>query len=486
MAVDLRLLDASRIDRALARRGLAPFVRAAWHQVDTSPLVWGWHMDAVCEHLEAVTRREIRDLVINMPPGLSKSLTVSVLWPAWAWTHQPDHRWIATSYADTVALRDARKHRSLVASEWYQARWPGVRIPPTREASVAMGQWSTTAGGSRYTTTVRGQLTGQHCDTLIVDDPIDPQGAGSASGAELDDVLRWWREVVPTRFRDPPTSARVLVMQRLHERDLAAEMTRAGATVLCLPMRYEREHPHRYARDPRTEDGQLLCPQRMPEASVRRMEAAMGPAAVAAQLQQRPSPAGGGVFRTEWLARRWVELPPGGTWSQSWDLAFKETADSSYVVGQVWYAHGSNYYLVDQTRERLDFARTLDAIKSLTGRYPRAHTKLVEDKANGPAVVSALRRDVPGLQLVTPEGGKIARANAVQGLFAAGNVLLPDPERAVYPDGRRGAPWLADYAHELATFPNGANDDQVDATTQYLNHAAGSWARRFVDAMERV
>ena len=171
------------------RRGLREFVRRAWPEVEPTPLVWGWHMDAVCEHLEAVARDEITALVINLPPGCSKSLLVSTLWPAWVWTLNPGFRWIAASYDRLVAQRDARRHRELVAGDWWAARWPEVSIPEGAAASTAVGYFANSAGGSRYTTTVRGSVTGQHADAQVIDDPHDPHGVASA--AELEETVTW-------------------------------------------------------------------------------------------------------------------------------------------------------------------------------------------------------------------------------------------------------------------------------------------------------
>jgi predicted phage terminase large subunit-like protein len=346
----------------------------------------------------------------------------------------------------------------------------------------------------RYSVTVRGQLTGEHADTMIVDDPIDPLGAALVSGVELDEVLNWWHFTVPTRFRDHTRSARVVIMQRLHLRDLSAEMIRTGAHVLCLPMRYESRHPQRWSRDPRTADGGLLVPARIPEDELQRIERQLGPMQTAAQQQQRPVPAEGGVFKKDWF-KFWTVLPPGGTWMQSWDCTFKDANDSDFVVGQVWYQHGANFYLVDQVRERMSFSRTIEQMLALSARYPRTFKKLVENKANGPAVADVLERDIPGITLIEPEGGKIARANAVEPLVAAGNVFLPDPRNAEYPDGRRGAPWVDTDPHgepngsflaEITTFPNAAHDDQVDALTQFLNHAAPAIGERMKAAMNRL
>ena len=356
----------ARIDRELVRRlGFGEFARRAWPHAEASKLVWSWHIDAIVEHLEALARREIRDLAMFLPPGLSKSRFASVLFPSWVWTFDHGRRFMCASYSDKVVLRDARAMRNLCAGGWYQARWPEVRFPRDDSASTAAALYSNSAGGFRKSETVRGQWTGEHGDDVLVDDPLDPQGA--ASSAELDLVLEWWTGTMPTRYRDHTTSTRMLVMQRLHERDLGKEFKRAGATVLCLPMRFDSEHPDRWPRDPRRERGELICPQRVPEAEVQRMERTLGPARAAAQLQQRPSPAGGGVFRAEWF-KRWTSLPPGGTWSMSIDCTFKVTTDGSYVVIQVWYVVGANHYLVDQRRERMSFTETLAAIIAMEAR----------------------------------------------------------------------------------------------------------------------
>ena len=454
----------------IRRKGFAEFVRRAWPQVEPAALIWGWHLDAVCEHLEAWLRDEILDLVVNIPPGTSKSLAVSTLFAAYVWIERPTWRWIAASYDRAVANRSARRHRELVAGDWWAARWPEVAIPSGKSDSTSVEFFFNNRGGSRYTTTTGSAVTGQHADGHIIDDPHDP--AGVASTAELEATLAWHRETMPTRFRDPKRPRRILVMQRLHERDLTAEMIRDGATVLCLPMRYEARHPHRYARDPRREEGELLCPERYDEGAVARLEKRLAPRAAAAQLQQRPAPAEGAIFKEAWLTRRWTEIPRNGAWGMSLDATFKDTRTADFVVIQVWCTVGPDHYLVDQVRGRMDFVETLRQFVALATRYPQALLKLVEDKANGPAILSVLRAKLPGLVAVEPFGSKEARASAVEPLFAAGNVVLPHPTEARYPDGRVGAPWVPELVHEVTTFPAAAHDDQVDAMTMYLNHVA--------------
>jgi len=496
--VRLRLPSEAERDRdAIRRRGLAEFVRRAWSRVEQTPLVWGWHMDAVCEHLEAVTRGEIVELVINEPPGHSKSLLTNVLWPAWEWASDPGQRYICATFDLDLATRDARKMRSLVMSDWYTARWPGVEIPTDRTASTSVTTFTNTAGGFRNSITLRGAVTGKHAHKHIIDDPIDPTGAALVSGVELDFVLDWHGQTMSTRFVDPTRPTTVLIMQRIHQRDLAAKLIAEGATVLCLPTRYERQHPHRYARDPRTQEGELLNPQRYPEATVQRLEKRLGPYGAAAQLQQRPAPAEGGTFKKAWLQHYWTVLPPGGVFTISVDCTFKDTDGSDLVALHCWYECDGKFYLVDRWTERRDFNTTCNDLLIFAGRWKKATEKLVEAKANGPAVMNALERVMIGLTGIEPEGGKESRAHSVVPLFAAGDVLLPHPERAEYPDGRRGAEWVrggvndlaldaaeGSYEHTMLSFPKGSHDDDVDATTQYLNHAAGDFAARMIHAFK--
>ena len=477
MSAALRFPSMAALEvEAVRRWGLREFVRLAWRHIDSTPFHHTWHIDAICEHLEAVFRGEIRELVINQPPGTGKSSLASVLGPTWGWIVDPTHRYLAASHTEQLVEKLARKMRTLIETAWFQERWPHVGFSRDRDASVAVKYYENTAGGSRQSITVpSASATGTtHADTHIVDDPNNPQDAGARSRIALDATIEWWHSVMSTRFRDVAKSRRVVVMQRLHEADLSAELIRHGATVLCLPMRFESKHPHRWAKDPRTQEGELLDPARYPEKDVVIMETVqLGIMQAPAQLQQRPAPAGGGVFKAEWF-KRWTELPAGGTYTLSVDCTFKQTTDGSYVVVQCWYQCGPNFYLVDQHRERMDITRTMAAIVAMSARWPKAYEKLVEDKANGSAVVDMLRAHVSGLELVEPEGGKEARANAVQPLVSAGNVFLPsvDPP-AKYPDGRAAQVWVdTDFLPEVTTFPKAANDDQVDAMTQFLNYAA--------------
>jgi predicted phage terminase large subunit-like protein len=244
--------------------------------------------------------------------------------------------------------------------------------------------------------------------------------------------------------------------------------------------------------DPRQHEGELLAPGIMNRETVTAMKHApdFGPWRFQAQFNQNPTPREGALFPAEhW--QYWTRPPVNAAgqvvfddWLQSWDCAFKELADTDYVVGQVWARLGVNFYLIDQVRARMSFSKTCEAMERLSARWPMAIRKLVEDKANGPAVIDALTKRLPGLVAVDPRGGKIARANAVQGYHEGHNLYLPatpapDQRGAEWPDPhprnkgqwlRHESFWVPDFVGECERFPKAINDDQVDAFTQAINY----------------
>ncbi len=459
-------------------------MRQAWATVEpTTPFVPGWHIDAIIEHLEAVSRGQIRNLLINVPPRHMKSLLVSIFWPAWEWIRWPQRRWLYSSYAASLSQRDSVACRRLIESSWYQSLW-GDRFALTSDQNTK-GRFNNDRSGYRLATSVGSSITGEGGDRIVVDDPHNVQEAESDTIRKT--TIDWFDVVMSSRVNDPKTAAMTIVMQRCHQRDLSGHLLEKGGWEhLCLPAEYEG--PGKTTSigfsDPRHEPGELLWPERFGPAEIQSLKTSLGSYAAAGQLQQRPSPAGGGIFQRHWW-RYWhpahmtlppvsVRMPGGAIRSipsipmperfdnviQSWDLAFKDVATADYVVGQVWGAIKADRFLLDQRRDRLDMPQTLIAIRATCQKWPRAYTVLIEDKANGPAVVSALKHELSGVIPVNPEGGKIARAQAISPQCESGNIYLPHP--AV-------APWVEDLIEEAACFPNAAFDDQVDAMTQALN-----------------
>src|SRR5579871_990873 len=476
-------LSYERVNAEKARRRLCEFVEQGWPVLEPhTAFVPGIHVDAICQHLQAITEGRISNLIINVPPGHAKSLLVTVFWPAWVWTTHPEVRWIFASYRADLAIRDSLKCRILMESDWYQQRW-GDRFR-LRDDQNQKARYENSATGYRVVTSV-GTGTGERADIVVVDDPTSVDQADS--DAERQSANEWWNGTMTTRLNDLRTGHLVVIQQRLHEDDLTGHLLEQGGyQLLMLPEEFEPERASSTSigwRDPRTQSGELLWPAKIRSVEVAALKVKLGSYRYSGQYQQRPSPSGGGIFRRHWF-RYWkpktmdlrpvvVRLPDGSQQQiqaidlpdefdemiQSWDMAYKDLKTSDYVAGGVWASKGANRFLIDQLRDRLGFTETLAALQAMTQKWPKALAKLIEDKANGPAVISSLRSRIPGLLAINPEGGKIARAQAVTPYIESGNVFLPHPAIA---------PWVDGFIEECAIFPNGRHDNQVDQMTQAL------------------
>ncbi|MBC7340837.1 MAG: phage terminase large subunit [Clostridia bacterium] len=412
------------------------------------------------EHLLLLNRKlvdvaagRIRRLMVFMPPRHGKSELTSRYFPAWYLGTFPDKRIILASYEADFAATWGRKARNLL--EEFGPSLFGVKVS---DDSAAAARWDIAEHeGGMVTAGVRGPITGKGANVAIIDDPVK-NDQEAMSQTYRDATWDWYRATFSTRIQEE--GAIILVMTRWHEDDLAGRLLRAQEEggdrweVVNLPALAEENDM--LGRQP----GEPLCPELFTKETLEATKIRLGSYWWNALYQQRPSPMEGGILKRSWW-RYYRQLPERfDEVIQSWDMSFKETTSGSYVVGQVWGRKRADKYLLDQVRDRMDFPATLQAVRQLSARWPQARAKLVEDKANGPAVIATLKREIPGLIAVEPQGSKEARAAAVSPDIEAGNVYLPDPSIA---------PWVHDFVEECAAFPNGANDDQVDAMTQALN-----------------
>lgn len=288
------------VETTLAENYLSHFVQQAWKVVEPKkPLIWGWHLDAICDHLEAVSSGLIRHLLINIPPRHTKSLIVSVLWPAWTWIKYPEKRWLFSSYAETLSTRDNVKCRRLILSNWYQSRW-GSRFHFVGDQNQKT-RFENDATGYRVSTSVGGVGTGEGGDFIVCDDPHNVKEA--ESDAKRIGTVQWWDESMQSRVDNPDEGVFVIIMQRVHEDDLSGHvLEQGGYDYLCLPAEYEEENRCSTTLDfvdPRLADGELLCPERFSAEVLEEYKLRLGNYAYSAQYQQRPSPRGGGMFQVE-------------------------------------------------------------------------------------------------------------------------------------------------------------------------------------------
>lgn len=453
------------IQAELSKRRLHHFLRFfAWPALTPStPFEDNWHIAAICDHLEAVARGDIRRLIISMPFRMLKSTIVSQAFPAWDWLSCPSRQFLTASYSSELATRDALDARRIIESPRYRKAF-GRIFTLTTDQNVK-SRYENDQRGRRIVTSTESAGTGFGGDIRLVDDPVSAKKADSE--AAILGSIEWWRGTMATRANDPKSGAAVVTHQRLNARDLTGYLLaeEKGWEHLVLPMRFDPELSKTTSLgyvDPRKVKGELLHPSRLPESVVAELETSLGSYHTNAQLQQNPAPRGGVIFlRKDW--RYWKELPQLDETVISVDCSFKDLLSSDFVAIQAWGRAGANHFMRHRVKERLGFGATVQAIRSVKALFPEAIAVLIEDKANGSAVIETLSSEIDGIIPITPDGGKVARAYAMQPTQEAGNVWLPDPSID---------PTIETYLTEVSAFPGSPNDDETDATTQYVN-----WAR---------
>jgi predicted phage terminase large subunit-like protein len=466
-SLTLTKADWQAIEREACRRSLAEFVRCAWHVVEPGqPYVHGWHIDAIAEHLEAISRGEITRLLINVPPGTMKSLMTAVFWPAWEMGPQgrPHTRIVAASHSETLAIRDNRRCRNLIKSDWYQELW-GDAVQLVSDQNEKK-KFETTATGFRQAIAFTG-TTGVRGDRFVIDDPMSVDDA--SSDTKRDAINTTFAEAITTRLNNPDRSAIVVIMQRLHEKDVSGLILsrELGYEHLMLPMEFEPDRACRTSigfTDPRTQDGELLFPERFSREVVERDKRVMGSYATAGQFQQRPAPREGGMFK-----RAWFEIvpaaPAGGRSVRVWDLALtqaKQGSDPDYTAGLRMKKVGGVYYVEHVIRDRLSpdgVERLIQNTASQDGR--EVAQRLPAEVATGGAwpqrIVKLLAGYDARIERELTKGKKDWRATPVSAQAEAGNVKLV-----------KGA-WNDAFLDEVCVFPAGAHDDQVDVLSGAFN-----------------
>lgn len=460
---------------------LMEFVRGAWPILEPSTkLEENWHLEVICQYLTLIKDQQFRKefpefpegIIFNVPPRTMKSLLISVFFPAWVWTTKPERRFMFVSYSEKLSTQHSIYRRAVMESDWYRGRWRHI-FTFSKDQNLKH-HYENSARGAMFSTGMQSTATGMGGDVLIFDDPLNPEQA--LSEAEREAVNLRFDSTFRSRINDPQTGVKIIVMQRLHELDLTGHIMarERGWKLISLPAIAEKPTRVDYPISKNFRDvkaSELLWEKRLPQTFLDAQKIGMGSWAFAGQYQQNPAPLEGGIIKRNWI-RYYREVPPAFDFMvQSWDCTFTGNDRSDYVAGQVWgRAHGGYYMLPYRVYERLDFAPTKAAIKSCHALFPQSHAILIEDKANGPAVIDELRKEIPGIVPVSPHGGKLSRAQAMAPLWEAGSVHLPDPQ--VFK-----LPWMESYIHNMCTFPRAAHDDDMDATSQALiymrSHNAG-------------
>lgn len=452
--------------------GYHDFLREAWHTVEPSELIDERYVKFLCDHMEALMRGELESnrLLINIPPGHTKSMTMVVLSLPYLWTLDPT-AFVIYAHKDQALARDmARKTRQCVQSEWYQARWPHIKL---MDDASKIDRFSNTLGGGRVAVTVRQQITGAHAKgkfggLIVIDDPDRPDD----TDLETENTGRWYREVLPTRFASLATSQICIVQQRISMRDLSAYVLDGEEDYVHvnLPMEFDPERKCKTTVDEdwRTEPGEILSPLRNTPATIQRLKDVFkDPRIAQAQLNQNPALDDGNIFKKSYFEWLYPELPRAVQYTLSCDLTFSGEKSSDYAVIEVW-ARGladGKHYKVDQVRRKMGFVDTAKTILEMIPRYGRPNV-LVEKTANGFAVLDILAKaKIENVhEFTTGKNSKEQRASTVSYLFDRGDVLYPLEKPA----------WFDEYVKEMVTFPAARYDDCVDATCNYLAWITGS------------
>lgn len=459
----------------LGKKSFKSFFVQAWPYIDPGkPYMDNWHVDCLCEHLEAVTNGEIQNLIIQISPRSSKSSICNVAWPVWSWIKNARAKFITAAAIDKLALRDATRSRTLINSPWFQRAYAeplGIKLSAdTNQKS----RYENTQYGYRIATSIAGQGIGEGFDYLVIDDPHKPKEMGKI---HRDAVIDWYTGTISTR-KNSPKSAKVLIHQRLHQLDLIGWCIKNQPElyeIINIPMEFEPERKFFTSlgwTDPRTEPGEIFWKERWPIEELNALKKDLNPYGTAAQLQQNPVPREGGVIKKDWI--KYYTTPynkyNAGQYELligSCDLTFSDTGNS-FTVGQVWGKKGPNYYLIDQFRGNMNVVKQLGMIRDMKRNYPNMRTILIEKMANGDAVVAQLQKEIQGLVPIKLSeiggGDKEVRLALASLAFESGNIYVPHPDTN---------PWVKEFIEELTTFPRAGNDDQCFLPDTLINTARG-------------
>lgn len=476
---------------------LAEFARAAWHVLEPqASLKWGWALDAICDHLEAVTRGEILRLLMNVPPGSMKSLLTGVFWPAWEWTKPSlrSMRYLGTSHKQDLAMRDNMKCRRLITSAWYQERWPLVLTSDQN----AKGKFENAETGFREAMAFNS-MTGSRGDRVILDDPHSVDDANSEAAMTAAELT--FTEALPTRVNNDE-SAIVVIMQRLADRDVSGIILERdlGYTHLMLPMEFEVNRRCSTSigfTDPRTKEGELMFPERFSQRQVDDLRKTLGSHAFAGQMQQNPKPRGGGLFKEAhmklWPAKR--ALPDFSFILKSYDTAYTEKTANDPTANTVWGVFHEptpkglrlGVMLLDAWDDHLEYPdlrrkliadwKAVYGSQKGTGQreHPgrRADICLVENKGSGISLLHDLQRArVPAIAYNPGKADKYQRASLALPAYEMGVFWVPESRV----DKGQATTWARPFLKQLHKFgPKTADhDDYVDTFTQaviYLRDA---------------
>jgi len=480
--------------RRAAQESLYEFFKAAWPIIEPGyNYVDGWHVQAICEHLEAVFNGDIRNLLINMPPRALKTSLTGVAFPAWCWINRPTEKFVYASYSFTLAEDASIKCRALIRSKWFQSRWGGMwQITEDRDTKE---YYTNTAGGERIISSVDGTLTGRGGDVFVGD---DLNNVKDQSDITLANALHFWKSVVPTRLNEPKTGRKIVVQQRTNEKDVSghimAHEKRSNWVKLILPLEFETKRccvtvPLKSTgdkpwHDPRTKENESLMPGRWGAAEIATLKESLGSEyAVSGQLQQRPAPAEGGIIKKKWFNHWKQSSPPKLKYTVlSLDTALSERKDSAYSAATTWGVFEDenkipNVILLAVWRRRCEYPELRERIFRLSNDYlddgdiptkgkRKPDMVLIEAKVSGISLIQDLARMGITATRFNPDkhGDKKERVRRITPLLESGRVWMP----ALPPTYDKLRHYADLFVEQCGAFPNAESRDLVDTMTMCL------------------
>lgn len=479
-----------QIEREYCSRKLINFVQRAWPIIEPgTEFINGWAIGAICEHYQAITEGQITRLLVTVPPGTSKSTISQVMFPPWEWGPRamPHLRIIGASFEITNAMRDNRKTRMIIESEWYQKLWP---LKLTTDQNTK-GYFENEYRGFRQCCAV-DSMTGKRGDRVNWDDPTSVKNAKSP--VEIANANFTFSRVLPTRLNNQTTSSISVILQRTAKNDVAALAIERDYVHLMLPMEFESKRKCYTCigfEDPRTEENQLLFPELFPRTAVEELKLALGSDGYASQMQQRPNPEGGGIIKSKWFGL-WEKLPEMLYREIYADTAMKTGEQHDYSVFQCWgKSKNGNIYLIDQIRgkweapelKRQAIAFWIKNVQLDARTYGALRRMCIEDKASGTGLIQSIREEgrIPIFPIKeedkrTTESrnkrqadskqervskDKYTRVYAITPILEAGMVYL-----------EKDAPYLFEFLDECESFTaddTHPHDDQIDPMVYAIN-----------------
>lgn len=459
----LKIPTVNEIEAELCRRSFYYFVQYFWDTIIAEKPVWNWHIEYLCNELQKVGTRvkdrlpkEFDYLIINIPPGSSKSTIVSEMYPLWCWTIDPTQRFICGSYASTPAEDIAEKCYNIYQSEKFGQLFPHLVC----NSSGAKSNFKNGLLGERYTTSTGSGITGIHAHQILLDDPMNPKVSDSV--LERNSANKWVSETISTRKVDNDVTVTIIVMQRLNEMDTTGYLIKKGVKIkhICIPVELSNDVRPVELRE-KYVDG-LFDPVRRSFESLQATKIELGSYGYAGQMMQTPSPADGGILKKAWFPIVGIEsLPPNLVAKFQLDTAYTDKQKNDPSAGTAYMSDGNYVYILNSQSIYKEFPALCAWIPEWVNQYHYSDQSriYVEPKASGKSTVQQVKQTTK-LNIFedeAPDKDKVTRANAASPKCEAGRVVLI-----------RG-PWNDSFLNQIAAFPNGAHDDEVDNLSAIVN-----------------